>query len=321
MSNFSGDSCDSVLILNVEATSQTDEVKRAILKSISEASYSRIQKEWGAAAKFPIKGIPISFGGDYKSFEEQRRDYLKQDVSNEERRLALSTVRQYVSDKQVESWLECKKEQARQNYGIRCYRIASDDKTVTVAFYWNPPSDGKQEGVVTGSALIGGKASDDSVPAGQAFPAGFEFSRGEILRIFKREPNEVFTLVVDVNKIYSDGVTLPKQEEDRTMLPATPLRIELRELYPVIATQDVLQDGDYLAPRGKQEHILDPTLPEGSRIVGAWWSPIDVIAGLSSFHSIQVTKYKETLIKLSLTARDGESGRMRLAIYILCTIG
>jgi hypothetical protein len=206
------DGCDAVLIRNTDVVSLNESQKMEILTMISEKSYSEVQRQ--AGLDFSIPGVPVSFSGDYSSFDQQRKSYLNHHRFSTERNVALDTVRTFVRPDQVSAWLQCKEWQARNNFGFRCWHIRQDIEDaaglVTVAFSWNPPPDGQQHGVVD-SQLVNGTSLEPNVPNGQAFPVNFHFIRGIIYKVFRRDLDQTFVLTVNVNNIYSDEVHLGRR--------------------------------------------------------------------------------------------------------------
>jgi hypothetical protein len=196
--------CDAVLILNVGVAHATDDMRMALLQTISEESYSRVKA--AGAAGLSIPGT-VDFSGNYAHFDEQRKAYFEQMGYSTERNVALDTVRSFVRPDQVEAWEKCMREQ----HGFHCFRVSSDDQSVTVEFSWNPPPGTPLHGIVD-ATVIGGTSTLSGAPAGQAFPPGYMLPNGSRQVVFHRQPGQPFVLSANFNipdGAYSDEVRLP----------------------------------------------------------------------------------------------------------------
>ncbi len=98
-------------------------------------------------------------------------------------------------------------------------------------------------------------------------------------------------------------------------------RIGIFEFTPVVFTGTAGGGADEYHgsndPNVPEDHIIDVTIPAGSEIVEAWYTPIHAIANLSAFALIDVNKHNDRQVKLSVAGTTGSDSRLRIKIHVL----
>jgi hypothetical protein len=84
---------------------------------------------------------------------------------------------------------------------------------------------------------------------------------------------------------------------------------------PVICTVPA-PDCEFDAYAGRQkQHDLDMQVPEGRKLLAAWYVPIDNVSDMIAFHFVDVTPSGRSTVHINLEARPGIAGRVRIMIY------
>jgi hypothetical protein len=99
-------------------------------------------------------------------------------------------------------------------------------------------------------------------------------------------------------------------------------RIGIVKLTPVIFSGDAGRAGEYHAsnnPNQPESHILDTAIPKGTKIIGAWYTPLHNIPALNAFALIDVERHNDTQVKLNIAGFPKISARLRIAVYVLYT--
>jgi microcystin-dependent protein len=209
--------CNAVLLQNIDVSTSTESAQLAILRTTTEESFEQTKKGIKSGASIIYGGIPVSGNfswDDFKKARQARFDGLKYDSSIEK---AVGELHQYLSKEVVAAWVTCKENCAKNTEGFSCWIEKYDAQTVTVRFLLNTPPSGVKSMKIKSSTLVGGRAFENGVNDGAAFPKDFKFDdEVPVRRAFFRKPGEPFQILVDT-KFHSTAAYLPPYEDDKSV--------------------------------------------------------------------------------------------------------
>jgi hypothetical protein len=109
----------------------------------------------------------------------------------------------------------------------------------------------------------------------------------------------------------------------------TPEMLVTVSLTPVVFTPGDGPEGpdELLAPPSPQaETYTLPVAQRGgppiTRIVGAWHTPVDNVAGITAFARLDVepSERQPGTVEMTVSAKPGQRGRVRLRVTVLCAV-
>lgn len=180
------ESCDKVLVQNTESDRSEEARAIASLALVDEQTFDEIKKsssnKVGASASYKFFSADFDESSSYSEFEQRRRKRLQQHNYSESASSSRDTLRQFLSESQLQVWLACKVAASSSGAVIltatnRAPQLRSASLRVAVRL---PPARGS--GMLslrlTGAAIDGRRSLDIPVTGSRTLPFILVFDQG-----------------------------------------------------------------------------------------------------------------------------------------------
>ena len=202
---WASDSCDAVLIPTNFRSYDNSSFQVQMLKLIDQDNYNEVSNKIGSSATIPIEGIPVSFGGNYDAFRQQRESVLQKDTLNVSNSQVRDTLLTFLPPAIADAWRDC---MVAKKSGLVLEPTYSSDQSIVVHGSWYPAAnvgDLKLDQVFTRGGTITG------MPRSVVINGAFTF-------IVNRNPGELL-LIVQSSQGYSASIELPPYSREDLFHP------------------------------------------------------------------------------------------------------
>lgn len=223
---WASDSCDAVLIPTNFRSYDNTSLQVQMLKLIDRDNYSEISNKIGGSATVPIYGVPVSFGGNYDTFRQQRDSVLQKDTLNVSNSQVRDTVATFLPQGIADAWRDC---MVAKKSGLVLEPTYSSAQSIAVHGSWSPSAsvgDLKLDQVFVRGGTVTG------MPNSVVINGAFTF-------IVNRNPGDELLLVVQSSQGYSASVELPPYSRGALLQPVKYATISCGKVTPnlyVLAT-------------------------------------------------------------------------------------
>jgi hypothetical protein len=203
---WASDSCDAVLIPTNFRSYDNTSIQMQMLKLIDSSNYSEVSNKIGGSVTVPIQGVPVSFGGDYNTFNQQRQSVLQKDSLNVSNSQVRDTVATFLPSAIADAWRDC---MVAKKSGLILEPTYSSAQAIVVHGSWYP------------SASVGDLKLDQVFLQGgtQTGIPQSVVSNGDFTFVVDRKAGEELLLIVQSSQGYSASVTLPIYSRDVLLQP------------------------------------------------------------------------------------------------------